>query len=83
MSSSAARAHIHSIRGDERVTEKPSKTVIAHNGQTKVTLIGNWFFMDAAEIEREYMAGLAAGDPFFRNINNVLCSIRTNSDSSN
>ncbi len=60
--------------------EKPRKTVFMNDNQTKVTLIGKWFFMTPDEIKNDYESRLENGDPLIQNINSVLCKVALNQD---
>lgn len=68
-----AAAHNHKYKGEMSV--KPSKVVYMNDGQTKITLIGNWFFMSGEEISKDYEDRLKSGDPVARGINNTLLCI--------
>jgi len=74
MTRGQAQAHTHVSRGDERM-EKPSKVVYMNDGQTKVTLIGRWFFMEPEEIQAEYLAGVQREDPFYTRIHDAIADV--------
>lgn len=72
-----AQAHTHVSRGDERMEnmEKPRKVEYMNDGQTKVTLIGRWFFMTPEEIKAEYLAGVQREDPFYTRIHDAIADV--------
>jgi len=75
-----ANTHILSVEGEMRLNQepefyvdgKPAKVVYDNDGQTKVTLIGKWFFMTPEEVGEEFRQRVESGDPRCSRINDLI-----------
>ncbi|CAI8876017.1 AbrB/MazE/SpoVT family DNA-binding domain-containing protein [Brevibacillus sp. IT-7CA2] len=54
------------------VDGQPAKVVYDNNGQTKVTLVGRWFFMTPEEVGEEFCQRVEDGDLRCCRINDLI-----------